>query len=163
MFEERDRANVDSLMNKLQKHFADIDTTRESLEFNNSEDAHKYMQKMIDDSSSMSGAIFVAEENNEIVGFVQGVIVEHKHGNDAMFDTTHKERKDGWIGLLYVNESQRGKGLGRALMDRMRDHFIENGCDTMRLLVLNDNNHTIEVYKKYGFVYHDVEMVKGLK
>lgn len=160
----KDRPAVDELMVRLQEHFANIDKTKESLPFKDIESANKYMTKMIDDSDSMGGVVLVAEDENEdVIGFVQGVIIDHKHGDDIVFDTTHNERRDGWIGLLYVNENQRGKGIGKALMDSIQEFFVDNGCDTIRLLVLHDNVKTIEIYKKYGFIYHDVEMVKEAK
>lgn len=116
----KDRLAVDELVIRLQKHFANIDTTDESLPFKDIESAHKYMTKMIDDSDKMKGVVFVAvDEIKGVVGFVQGVIVDHKYGDDIVFDTTHDERRDGWIGLLYVDESHRGKGIGKALMDKI--------------------------------------------
>lgn len=158
-----DREALDGLMTKLQMHFADVDVSGESLPFKNSEDAHSYMQRMIDDSNSMDGVVYVAEEMDRIVGFVQGVIVDHQPGGDIIFDTTHAPRKDGWIGLLFVEPEQRGKGVGRLLMDEIKKHFESEGCHTLRLLVLSDNTHTIEIYKKYGFVEHETEMVKKLE
>ena len=48
-------------------------------------------------------------------------------------------------------------------MDEIKKHFESEGCHTLRLLVLSDNTHTIEIYKKYGFVEHETEMVKKLE
>lgn len=158
-----DRETLDELMIKLQMHFAEVDTLGESLPFKNLEDGHSYMQRMINDSDSMDGVVYVAEEMDKIVGFVQGVIVDHQPGGDIIFDTTHAPRKDGWIGLLFVEPEQRGKGIGRLLMDEIKKHFESEGCHTLRLLVLSDNTHTIEIYKKYGFVKHETEMVKKLE
>jgi hypothetical protein len=46
-FKEEDRTSIDVLMKKLQKYFASIDSAKESLAFNSVEDAHRYMQKML--------------------------------------------------------------------------------------------------------------------
>lgn len=162
-FDSQDRESVDRLMIKLQEHFARVDTSNESLPFKDLSSAHDYMQRMLDDSDSMSGVVYVAEEIGNIVGFVQGVVVNHRLGDDIVFDTTHLLRKDGWIGLLFVEPEQRGRGIGRQLMDKIKSHFVSEGCDTLRLLVLSGNTHTIEVYKKYGFIEHEVEMVRKLK
>lgn len=162
--DKTDRECVNQLMMELQQYFADIDSTKESLPFTGIESAHQYMAKMINDAESMSGAIFIAtNDKEEVVGFIQGVIIHHRFGEDVIYDTTHDERRDGWIGLLYVNKNQRGNGFGKALMNKIQEHFIKNNCDTIRLLVLHDNSKAVDIYKKYGFIYHDVEMVKKIK
>lgn len=150
-------------MVELQEHFAKVDTLEESLPFKDRKSAHDYMQKMIDDSESMDGVIYVAEEAGSVVGFVQGVVINHSPGDNVVFDTTHIPRKDGWIGLLFVEPGHRGMGVGQKLMDKIKIYFENKGCDTLRLLVLSDNTHAIEIYKKYGFIKHEVEMVRKLK
>jgi ribosomal protein S18 acetylase RimI-like enzyme len=161
-YEAKDIEMLNDMMMKLQSHFAKIDSTGESLEFKDINAVCKYMQKMRDDVDNMNGIMLVAEDNGDIVGFVQGVIVEHKFGTNIIYDTTHKERKEGWIGLLYVDNNQRGKGFGLQLIEEIKKYFVQEGCETIRVKVLNDNHRTVEIYKKYGFVYHDVVMVKKL-
>lgn len=162
-FNSQDRSAVNRLMVKLQEHFAEVDTLEESLPFKDQKSAYDYMQRMIDDSKSMSGVIYVAEEAGNIIGFVQGVVVNHRSGDDIVFDTTHTPRKDGWIGLLFVESGHRGRGIGQELIDKIKNYFEHEGCNTLRLLVLSDNTHAIEMYKKYGFIKHEVEMVRKLK
>lgn len=162
-FNPQDRKAIDKLMVKLQEHFAKVDTLKESLPFKDQKSAHDYIQRMIDDSESMNGAIYVAEEAGSIVGFIQGVVINHSPGDDVVFDATHIPRKDGWIGLLFVEPGHRGMGVGQKLMDRIKIYFENEGCDTLRLLVLSDNTHAVEIYKKYGFIKHEVEMVRKLK
>ena len=162
-FNPQDRKTIDRLMVELQEHFAKVDTLEESLPFKDQKRAHDYMQKMIDDSESMDGVIYVAEEAGSVVGFVQGVVINHSPGDNVVFDTTHIPRKDGWIGLLFVEPGHRGMGVGQKLMDKIKIYFENKGCNTLRLLVLSDNTHAIEIYKKYGFIKHEVEMVRKLK
>lgn len=162
-FHPKDRAAIDKLAIKLHAYFAQVDDTAESLPFASPRDARDYMQRMIDDSEDMDGAIYVAEENGEVVGFIQGVIIDHQPGQDAVFDAVHAPRKDGWIGLLYVEPEQRGSGIGRALLDEMKRYFQSKNCDTLRLKVLSGNQHAIAFYEKYGLTAHEVEMAKRLK
>ena len=162
-FHPKDRAVIDELVIKLHAYFAQVDDMAKSLPFANLRDAHDYMQRMIDDSEDMDGAIYVAEENGDVVGFIQGVIIDHQPGQDAVFDAVHAPRKDGWIGLLYVEPEQRGSGIGRALLDEMKRYFQSKNCDTLRLKVLSGNQHAIAFYEKYGLTAHEVEMAKKLK
>ena len=162
-FHPKDRAAVDQLAIKLHAYFTQVDDTAESLPFASSRDAHGYMQRMIDDSEDMDGAMYVAEENGHLVGFIQGVIIDHQPGQDAVFDAVHAPRKDGWIGLLYVEPEQRGSGIGRALLDEIKRYFQSKNCDTLRLKALSGNQRSIAFYEKYGFMAHEVEMAKKLK
>ena len=149
-----DRNEIDEMQFELQKFFSGLDQTRESLSYQSIDDAHYYMQKMIDDTKSMNGKVFVAEKNNVVVGFIQGVIIEHK-----VYDLSHNPSKEGWIGLLYVKPDYRGSGIGQELLGKMKDYFIVQGCTSIKLLVLSDNANAIGFYKKIGFITHNLEMV----
>lgn len=162
-FHPKDRAAIDKLAIKLHAHFAQVDNTAESLPFANLRDVHGYMQRMIDDSEDMDGAIYVAEENGQVVGFIQGVIIDHQPGQDAVFDAVHAPRKDGWIGLLYVEPGQRGSGIGRTLMDEMKHYFQSKNCDTLRLKVLSSNQRAIAFYEKYGLTVREIKMITKLR
>ena len=157
--DENDYKELGEMQFELQKYFSEIDLTFESLPYRNIEDAHQYMQKMIDDVKNMNGKIFVFERNDNIIGFIQGVIIEHKKGDDKVYDLSHEPSKEGWIGLLYVKPEYRGGSVGKALLDKMKDYFMAEMCNSIRLLVLSDNINAIDFYKKSGFVAHDLEMV----
>ena len=161
-FHPKDRTAIDKLTIKLHAHFAQVDDTAESLPFTSSRDAQDYMQQMINDSENMDGAMYVAEENGQVIGFIQGVIIDHQPGQDVVFDAVHAPRKDGWIGLLYVEPEQRGSGIGRALMDEMKRYFQSKNCDTLRLKVLSGNQRAIVFYEKYGLTAREIEMVTKL-
>lgn len=157
-----DRDELDKMQFELQKYFSEIDQTRESLSYENIDDAHCYMQKMLDDVKNMNGKVFVAEEKGRIVGFIQGVIVEHRKGDDEIYDLAHDSSKEGWIGLLFVKPEYRGGGTGQKLLDEMKNYFKSENCTSVRLLVLSDNKHALAIYKKNGFLCHDIEMVLNI-
>ena len=143
---------------ELQEYFSEIDRTHDSLPYKSIEDARQYMQKMIDDANNMDGKIFVAEEKDQIIGFVQGVIIKHEKGDDVFYDLTHKPSKEGWVGLLFVRPEYRGRNIGQNLLNEIKNYFKSKNCTSMKLLVLSDNKHAIAVYEKNGFMRHDLEM-----
>ena len=157
-----DRKNIDKMQFDLQKYFSEIDQTHESQSYKDIDDAHRYMQKMIDDVKNMDGKIFIAEEKDQIIGFIQGVIIEHEKGADTFYDLTHNPSKEGWVGLLFVKPEYRGGGTGQQLLNEMKNYFISKNCTSIRLLVLSDNKHAIAVYEKNGFMRHDLEMILKL-
>jgi hypothetical protein len=158
-----DRKDIDEMQFDLQKYFSEIDQTRESQPYKNINDAHYYMQKMMDDAKNMDGKIFVAEEEDgRLTGFIQGVIIEHRKGEDDFYDLTHKSSKEGWVGLLFVKPEYRGRNIGQNLLSEIKKYFKSKNCTSMKLLVLSDNKHAIAVYEKNGFMRHDLEMTLKL-
>ncbi len=148
-------------MLELQSHFVAVDSMHEMRSFASLEEARTYFDQALNDVVDMHGACFVAEIDEEIVGFVQGVIATHE--SDVMHQLGHHHSKDGWIGLLFVDSDVRGQGIGRGLLDKMREYFHSQGCTTMRLKVMSDNVRAVHMYNAYGFKPKDIEMVLPLK
>lgn len=162
MIREMETTDLNDLIEmqfELQKYFSEIDKTRDSLPYKSIKDARRYMQKMIDDANTMDGKIFVAEEKDQIIGFIQGVIIEHKKGADIFYDLTHNPSKEGWVGLLFVRSEYRGRNIGQSLLNEIKKYFKSKNCTSIRLLVLSDNKHAVAVYEKNGFRRHDLEMI----
>ena len=125
---ESDNRQLELLMEELQGHFADIDSSHELIPFRNMDDCRSYMAQIIQDVSSMEGALFVAIENQEIIGFVQGIINRHQEVN-IIYDTTHNVTADGWIGLLFVKTQYRGKKLGYRYLIRLKPILSRRGAE----------------------------------
>ncbi|QVW55974.1 hypothetical protein pEaSNUABM10_00111 [Erwinia phage pEa_SNUABM_10] len=67
-----------------------------------------------------------------------------------------------WIYNFYVNNDQRGKGVGLLLMNAVRDHGKAKGCGFMQLYVLDNNQQAIAMYQKFGFRTEYRDMVKEI-
>lgn len=67
-------------------------------------------------------AVFVAEMGGQVVGWV------HVYGVATLESPPHAE-----IGGLVVDEAQRGRGVGRALMERAESWARSMGLETVRL------------------------------
>lgn len=159
-YTSKDYDAVAEMMNRLQQHFVTVDQAHEVRAFASIAEANAYVDQALQDVRTMNGVCFVAEIDNVVVGFVQGVIVPPS--KDVMHDLGHLPSSDGWIGLLYVDPQYRGRGLGRKLIDTIKQHFVQKGCTKMRLKVLPENTKTIEIYRRYGFLPTDVEMTFSL-
>ena len=162
LYIDRDRPQLDMLVNEFQDYMVNIDDRKELRPFENLDEAHSYMGKLLDDAEEMSGLVYVAEENGKIIGFVQGIIDRHTDVEDVMHNTTHNTQVDGWVGVLYVAEAHRGKKLGRALFEAIKNEFRQRGCTTLRLLVMKDNISSVRFYESYSMKIRDVEMVVTL-
>ncbi len=58
---------------------------------------------------------------------------------------------DCWLEDLYVQESARGRGLGRALVEAAFERARSRGCRRIELDTTDDNTGAIRLYESLGF------------
>lgn len=78
---------------------------------------------------------FVAEVDGEVVGYAAGV------PTDEAYD----------LGSIYVYPERQGEGIGSRLVDEIEAQAREEDYDTLRLVVMADNDHAREFYEARGF------------
>lgn len=64
----------------------------------------------------------------------------------------------GYLTLIYVNESQRGKKIGRAIIEQLINWLHTHQIDEITLIAYATNTDALRAYKKYGFEPYIVEM-----
>ena len=52
--------------------------------------------------------------------------------------------------FLTIRSLQEGRGVGRALLDAVRDAALEAGCTRFWLITTNDNLRALELYQRWG-------------
>jgi ribosomal protein S18 acetylase RimI-like enzyme len=57
----------------------------------------------------------------------------------------------GWVNYLAVAPQFRGRGFGRALMNRVEQLLFEMGCPKVSLLVRSSNTDAAEFYRHLGY------------
>lgn len=148
------------LMNGFNDYIVSVDTKKIVRSFSSRNEAEAYTSQTIQDAKEKNGFIYVAEENNRLVGFVMGII--DKNDKDMLYKLSHIPFYDGWVGEFYIIPEFRGTGLGKQLMDKACEYFESKKCKYCRLLVMKDNANAIKVYEKMGFETRDLELVKEL-
>ncbi len=83
----------------------------------------------------LGNAMFVVEEGGEVIGLL----------------TTHEHVDYGWTLGMLVDESRRGLGIGRALMERLFSWANARGIPYLSLLVFPHNERAIRLYRSTGF------------
>jgi ribosomal protein S18 acetylase RimI-like enzyme len=63
----------------------------------------------------------------------------------------YKEENVWWIGLLLIHPDMRGKGMGRQIVDFLRENFIHQGVREIRMGVLEENTPGQIFWKRMGF------------
>ena len=102
------------------------------------EKASKYISARFNEGDSM---IFVAENNDELSGFVQ------------LYPSFCSVSAVPILILydLFVDDSHRSKGLGRSLMNAARDFARENGYKRLELATAKDNYIGQSLYESLGY------------
>lgn len=104
--------------------------------------------KLIEDPEN--SLVLVAEIGGEPVGCGLGQIKK----NDPCYKETHY----GYIGLMFVDESQRGKNVGGSVVQELITWFRNKGIREIRLKVYASNPGAVKAYEKYGFEHYIHEM-----
>ncbi len=91
------------------------------------------------------GYFFVAETEDGLVGFINGAV----DGTPPypMF----KPKRFVGVTNLFVQASQRGSGIGLALLQQAREWGLSQGVTAMRLDVIADNETAMRFYEGLGF------------
>lgn len=57
----------------------------------------------------------------------------------------------GWVNYLAVDQSERGRGHGRALMTEIEGMLVARGCPKLNLQVRTGNDGAIAFYRQLGY------------
>ena len=88
--------------------------------------------------------IFVAEENNTILGFLEAAL-------RSTADSCDLARPVGYVEGWFVAESHRGRGIGRALLQAAENWARQQGCREMASDADIDNTLSHRVHQASGF------------
>ncbi len=82
---------------------------------------------------------FIAEVDDKMIGFVSGDVRKRGHEN---LGTVHN---------LFIEENQRGRGYGDALVAELSKHFKNHKCRHIRSFVRIENDRALKFWQKQGF------------
>jgi ribosomal protein S18 acetylase RimI-like enzyme len=95
--------------------------------------------------AEQAGAIFLADAQGEVVGYVTVLArVPYEELDDPPGEYAY-------VMDLYVHESLRGQGIGRALLARAEAHARSQGASELRIGALAGNVGARELYLGLGF------------
>ena len=145
LYIETDKPQIVALMNEFQSYLLSIDST-DMLAYR-AESADFFTNKLLDQVKRKNGAVYVAEDNGNVVGFIGGFI-ENRTEEDEM---ELKNKSVGMINEFFVTDSVRGKGVGSNLLKTLEDYFTQQQCAVVKLGAFADNNLARKFYSKNGY------------
>jgi ribosomal protein S18 acetylase RimI-like enzyme len=119
-----------------------------------------YTEQLLKDVTDLEGVVYVAEEDGQIKGFIQGIVA--RHASDSLYALSHVAGDHAWIGELYVQPEIRAQGIGKILVEKIGEYFKTKGCVSCRLSVIASNKRAITFYENIGFKIRDLEMTIDL-
>lgn len=105
-------------------------------------------------SNADEAAVLIAEIDERVIGFA--------YLEFEQLDYANLLENAAWLHDLYVDETARGTGAGRALIDRAIKEANSLGADKVVLHVAAKNEHASAFFKKAGLRETMVEMTVGL-
>jgi GNAT superfamily N-acetyltransferase len=110
-----------------------------------------WVRGSIDGADDDHGLVLVAEVAGRVAGFVTAV--ERRHWSGAV---------DAYIGELVVDAAVEGRGIGRALLDGVRDWARRHGLGAITLETGAANVRARSFYAAAGFAEEDVRLTQVL-
>jgi dTDP-4-amino-4,6-dideoxy-D-galactose acyltransferase len=85
--------------------------------------------------------------------------VYNKNGRLLSFLTLRIKKSQGWIGLISVEKSVRGKGIGKALLDQAEKYFIAHGAEMSYVVTQEENMTACRFYEACGYHISASELI----
>ena len=118
--------------------------------------ADAYRRYLLDRCAQSDGAVFVAEAEGVVVGFVALFVhVDSESLIEAQTDYAY-------ISDLVVLPAFRRHGIGRALLQQAESYARDHGAAVMKVDVLIANTVAYDLYHTAGFQDHEVRLTKSL-
>ncbi len=145
---------VKDLLVELQEYIAMIDKEKYNIL------TPKYREECFKDNleeiEENQGKMYLASINNEIVGFIIGIIIPAENSYEF------KAPKGGKITELIVSKKCRAKGIGQALLNKMEEHFKNLDCKRILIEVFEYNEVAKSFYDKNKYFNRCRDIMKKI-
>jgi ribosomal protein S18 acetylase RimI-like enzyme len=117
--------------------------------------AAPYMDWLLVECAQNQGAIFVAEIDDQVVGYASMYVRRDD-------DITVSLNEYLYVNDFIVNATYRGQSIGSALLARAEAYAREIGQKVLKLHVLANNDPALSVYRRFGLQPYVLSMLKEL-
>ena len=144
------------LLVELQNYLIDIDDwhTQVMLSEYREENFKMDMKKV----NTQEGKIYLAMENNLIIGLIMGIVEE----KDEIDKLTNDCAKTGSVIELIVKNNIRGNGIGKLLLEKIETYFKSINCKRINIEVFGPNKRGLNFYEKNGYITRDIIVSKRI-
>ena len=147
---------IKDLLVDLQNYLIDIDDWHTQILSNNYRE--NYFKMDLELINKQDGKIFLAVENDKVIGLVLGVI----NPNDEVDKLTNDCAKIGNVLELIVKNSSRGHGIGKLLLNEIENYFRSINCKRINIEVFGPNKNALNFYLKNDYTIRDYIVSKKI-
>ena len=113
------------------------------------EEGKKYFKNLI-----LNNYVIVALLNEEIVGYLAGSIEEKG---------SYEEIQYGEINNMFINDTYRGYGIGKKLINSFKTYCIDNNIKHLKVTASYKNKDAIAFYNKNGFKEFNLTLTANIE
>lgn len=147
---------IKDLLVDLQNYLIDIDDWHTQILSNNYRE--NYFKMDLELINKQDGKIFLAVENDKVIGLVLGII----NPNDEVDKLTNDCAKIGNVLELIVKNSSRGHGIGKLLLNEIENYFRSINCKRINIEVFGPNKNALNFYLKNDYTIRDYIVSKKI-
>lgn len=149
--------DIKELLVELQNYLIDIDDWHTQVLLPN---YREDMFKMdINKVNNNGGKIYLAQENDDIVGLIIGIVADP----DEEDKLTNDCAKTGNVLELVVKEGVRSNGIGKVLLTKLEEYFKTINCKRINIEVFGPNKKGLDFYTKNNYAIRDYIVSKEIK
>ena len=155
-YQKKYSEDVKDLLVELQEYIVSIDTWH--LNIMTPQYRKLYFEKTMKECGKNQGIMFLAKENEKIVGMICG----HLSVYDKYDRADYKCPKSGIIEELIVSKNSRSSGGGMALIEKIEAYFKNLGCQYCHVDVFEPNAIGRKFYAKNGYTERLISLSKRI-
>ena len=145
---------IKDLLVELQNYLIDIDNWHTQVMLPEYREGNFQMD--LRKVNNQEGKIYLAIENELIIGLIMGVVEE----KDEIDKLTNDCAKTGSIIELIVRNDIRGSGIGKTLLEQMEKYFKNINCKRINIEVFGPNKRGLNFYEKNDYIIRDMIVSK---
>ena len=147
---------IKDLLVELQNYLIDIDDWHTQVMLPEYREGNFQMD--LRKVNNQEGKIYLAIENELIIGLVMGVVEE----KDEIDKLTNDCAKTGSVIELIVKNNIRGNGIGKILLDKIENYFKSINCKRVNIEVFGPNKKGLNFYEKNDYIVRDMIVSKRI-
>ena len=155
-YQDQDKKIVQEYAIELCKYVAQFNPLRR--ESPQADFAETYIEEMNQYIQKRQGAIYVATDDDLVVGFCSGYVKDRSKRDLLEF----LSKKRGFIADLYVRPDYQNKGIGSSLLKQTEDYLKGIGYEVILIDLMSQNIKAHTLYNKLGFIDNKIEVHKYL-
>ncbi len=147
--------DIKDLLLELQQYIASIDKDKYNIVTKHYREEE--FKETIKEVLEKEGKIFLARDNNKIVGLIIGII-----NNNKIHTYNFTAPKRGRITELIVSKHYRSTGIGQVLLNKMENYFKSVGCKAILISVFGYNEIAKNFYYKNNYYNRSLDVMKKI-